>query len=76
MFQRLLCTSCNLVQWCAMGRTMGRGDSAQTTRLLLIFLLVNISPFISGSKVQGDCSKDGSCEEKHGKEKYIVKGTL
>ncbi|XP_020606070.1 protein O-glucosyltransferase 1-like [Orbicella faveolata] len=56
-----------------MGRTMGRGDSAQTTRLLLIFLLVNISPFISGSNVQGDCSKDGSCEEKHGKEKYIAK---
>lgn len=44
--------------------------------LLLIFLLVNSCQFVSGSDVQGDCSKDGSCEgqEKHGKQKYIVKG--
>lgn len=52
------------------------GESAETVRLLFIFLLVNTSQFNSGSNVQGDCSKDGSCEEKHGKEKYIVKGTL
>ena len=52
------------------------GDSTQTSRLLFIFLLVNAFPFISGSNVQGDCSKDGSCEDKHGKDKYIVKGTL
>ena len=50
-------------------------ESAKTTRLLLIFLIMNTSPLISGSNFQGDCSKDGSCEEKHGKEKYIVKGT-
>lgn len=49
--------------------------STQTTLLLLIFLLVNTSPFISGSSVEGDCSKDGSCQEKHGKQKYVVKGT-
>lgn len=42
--------------------------------LLSLFLLVNTYQFISGSDVQGDCSKDGSCEEKHGKEKYTVKG--
>lgn len=47
--------------------------------LLLIFLLVNSCQFVSGSDVQGDCSKDGSCEgdqENHGKQKYIVKGKL
>lgn len=42
--------------------------------LLLLFLLANTCQFISGSDVQGDCSKDGSCEDKHGKEKYISKG--
>ena len=51
------------------------GESVQTTRLLLIFLLVNTSLFISGSSVEDNCSKDGSCEENHGKEKYTVKGT-
>lgn len=50
-------------------------ESAQTTLLLLIFLLVNTSPLISGSSVEGDCAKDGSCQEKHGKQKYVVKGT-
>lgn len=44
--------------------------------LLFLFLLVNTRLCIFGSDVQGDCSKDGSCEEKHGKEKYIVKGIL
>ena len=66
----LLCTSSIVaVKFSAMG------ESVQTTRLLLIFLLVNTSLFISGSSVQDNCSKDGSCDENHGKEKYTVKGT-
>lgn len=45
--------------------------------LVSILLLVNIYNAVFGSNLQGDCSKDGSCdgdEEKRSKAKYTMKG--
>lgn len=68
-----LCTACN--RYFLLVANMVAVTHA--TFLLLVIPFLNPLQFSVGSDVQGDCSKDGSCEaeqEKHGKEKYTVKG--